>query len=68
VVQNALNQIAVVELNPTFTEGVITDLLTSPLFRVPTTVAGFGGSLYVVNARFGTPPMPDTEYEVVRVP
>jgi sugar lactone lactonase YvrE len=68
VVQNALNQIAVVKLSPDYSSGVITDLITSPLFRVPTTIAGFGSSLYVVNARFGTPPTPDTEYEVVRVP
>jgi hypothetical protein len=35
---------------------------------VPTTIAAFGHALYVVNARFGTPPTPDTQYEVVRVP
>jgi sugar lactone lactonase YvrE len=65
VVQNQLNQIAVVELNPDFTEGTIVDTITSSSFRVPTTIARFGDSLYAVNARFGTP---DTEYEVVRVP
>jgi sugar lactone lactonase YvrE len=68
VVQNAFNQVAVIELSPDYTSGEITDLITSPLFRVPTTIARFGSSLYVVNARFGTPPTPDTEYEVVRVP
>lgn len=68
VVQNFLNQIAVVELDPDFSAGTIVDTITSPLFRIPTTVARFGSSLYVVNARFGTPPTPDTEYEVVRVP
>ncbi|HUG34933.1 MAG TPA: hypothetical protein VMJ90_09200 [Anaerolineales bacterium] len=68
VVQNQLNQIAVVELNSDFTEGTIVDTITSPWFRVPTTIARFGSSLYAVNARFGTPPTPDTEYEVVRVP
>ena len=68
VVQNAFNQIAVVELSSDFTSGEIVSLITSPLFRVPTTIAAFGDSLYVVNARFGTPPMPDTEYEVVRAP
>jgi len=67
VVQNQLNQIAVVELNPDFTKGTVVDTITNPLFRVPTTIARFGDSLYAVNARFGTPPTPDTEYEVVRV-
>jgi len=68
VVQNRLNQIAVVELNSDLTEGTIVDTITSSAFRVPTTIARFGDSLYAVNARFGTPPTPDTEYEVVRVP
>jgi sugar lactone lactonase YvrE len=68
VVQNQLNQIAVVKLNHDLTSGTIVDTITSPLFRVPTTIARFGNSLYAVNARFGTPPTPDTEYEVVRVP
>ena len=68
VVQNSLNQIAVVELASDIESGEIVDLITSPSFRVPTTIAGFGDALYAVNARFGTPPTPDTEYEVVRVP
>jgi Gluconolactonase len=68
VVQNQLNQIAVVELSADLSSGTIVDIITSPDFRVPTTVAKFGSSLYTVNARFGTPPTPDTEYEVVRVP
>jgi sugar lactone lactonase YvrE len=68
VVQNQLNQVAVIGLNSTFTAGTIEDTITSPLFRVPTTIANLGNKLYVVNARFGTPPTPDTEYEVVRVP
>jgi len=68
VVQNRLNQIAVVRLKSDFSAGTIAQTITSPLFRVPTTIARFGDSLYAVNARFGTPPTPDTEYEVVRVP
>lgn len=67
VVQNRLNQIAVVELNSALTEGEIVDTITDSDFRVPTTIARFGNSLYAVNARFGTPATPDTEYEVVRV-
>lgn len=68
VVQNFLNQIAVVELNSKLATGSVERTITSPHFRIPTTIARFGASLYAVNARFDTTPMPDTEYEVVRVP
>lgn len=68
VVRNQLNQIAVVNLAPSFASGSLTRTITSPDFRVPTTVAIFGSSLYAINARFGTPVTPDTDYEVVRVP
>ncbi|HEX5940796.1 MAG TPA: hypothetical protein VFY66_00900 [Anaerolineales bacterium] len=67
VVQNRLNQIAVVELNPDLTSGEIVQTITDSDFRVPTTIARFGNSLYAVNARLGTTPTPSTEYEVVRV-
>jgi sugar lactone lactonase YvrE len=66
VVQNQLNQIGVLSLNPDSTAGVVGDPITSPHFVVPTTAAAFGSSLYAVNAKFGTPPA-GTEYEVVRV-
>ena len=68
VVQNVLNQIAVIELSPDYMSGTIVDTITSSLFRVPTTIARFGDSLYAVNARFDTPPTPSTDYDVVRVP
>jgi len=68
IVQNALNQVAVVELSPDLSQGNIAETITSSLFRVPTTIARFGQRLYTVNARFDTPPTPDTEYEVVLVP
>ncbi|HEX5807378.1 MAG TPA: hypothetical protein VFY25_01845 [Anaerolineales bacterium] len=64
VVQNRLNQIAVIKLNSDLTEGTIVDTITSSLFEVPTTIARFGNDLYAVNARFGLPP---GDYEVVRV-
>jgi len=68
VVQNSLNQVAVIELDPpSALSGEIVEVLTDPDFRVPTTVDDFGNALYAVNARFGTTPTPDTEYEVVRV-
>ena len=67
VVQNALDQVAVIELAPDLRSGVLTDTLTSTDFRIPTTADVFGHSLYAVNARFGVTPTPDTEYEIVRI-
>ena len=49
VVQNRLNQIAVIDLKVTQLEGTITGLITDPAFRVPTTVAQFGPWLVAVN-------------------
>ncbi|HEX2084918.1 MAG TPA: hypothetical protein VHF89_04495 [Solirubrobacteraceae bacterium] len=68
VVQNRLNKVAVVRLARGFRSGVIEREITHPAFDVPTTVARLGSSLYLPNARFGTPPSPDNEYAVVRVP
>jgi sugar lactone lactonase YvrE len=68
VVQNQLNQIAVIELNHDLTSGTIVETITNPSFDVPTTIARFGNALYAVNARFSTPPTPDTTYNVIRVP
>jgi sugar lactone lactonase YvrE len=67
VVQNQLNTVAVIRLNSAGTSGELVDRLTDPDFQVPTTVAKFGKWLYLPNARFGTPPTPDTEYSVVRI-
>ena len=50
--------VAVIELANDLSSGMVVDQLTGDL-DVPTTVARFGSSLYVVNARFrppGTPP------------
>ena len=67
VVQNQLNQVAVVELDGDGEEGEIDDTLTSPHFDVPTTAARFGKWLYLPNARFNTPPTPTTPYSVTRI-
>lgn len=67
VVQNQFNKIAVIDLKVTRNAGTIVRYITDPAFRVPTTIAEFGPWLYAVNARFGTPVTPDTEYEAVRV-
>ncbi|WP_168628044.1 superoxide dismutase [Cryobacterium sp. BB307] len=67
VVQNFQNTVAVVKLNASGTSGELVDQLTDPDFQVPTTIARFGNGLYLPNARFDTPPTPDTEYSVVRI-
>lgn len=67
VVQNFLNQVAEIELDPSLESGDVVEILTSPDFRIPTTADVFGKSLYAVNARFDTTPTPDTEYEIVRL-
>ena len=73
VVQNFLDQIGVVDLDPSFTSGTVSDeSLTSSDFRIPTTAAKFGRTIYAVNARFGdfAPgfPSPDLEFTVVGLP
>lgn len=67
VVQNALNQIAVVRILPDSSTGEVVGTITSPDFDIPTTVAEFGSHLFAVNARFNGPTGPDVEYDVVRV-
>ena len=68
VVQNQLNQVAVIRLNSAGTRGELVDTLTSTDFDVPTTVAAFGESLYLPNARFRqTPPSPSMEYWITRI-
>jgi sugar lactone lactonase YvrE len=67
VVQNFSNAVAVVELAPDGRSGTLVDTITDDDFQVPTTVAKFGKSLFLPNARFDTPPTPDTDYAVVRI-
>jgi sugar lactone lactonase YvrE len=60
VVQNANNQVAVVELSPDFSSGAIVRYITEPFAsnpatKVPTTIAEFGNSLYAVTAGFASP-------------
>jgi sugar lactone lactonase YvrE len=66
VVQNSLNKIAVLKLKHDFRSGTLQRTITDPDFDVPTTIGLFGNKLYAVNARFSTPPTPDTTYAVVR--
>ena len=66
-VQNRLNTVTVIELSEDGGEGKVVKKLTDPRFDVPTTVARFGMRLYLPNARFNTPPAPDTPYDVISV-
>jgi streptogramin lyase len=67
VVQNRLNLVAKVQLSHKLGSGRVVKRISDPDFDIPSTIAGFKGALYVVNARFSTPPTPDTEYAVVKV-
>jgi hypothetical protein len=63
-VQNRLNKVAVLRLNRDGTKATLTGDRTNPNFDVPTTAAAFKNRLYLPNARFSTPPTPDTTYSV----
>jgi sugar lactone lactonase YvrE len=73
VVRNRSNEIAVIRLDRTGSSGRLVrtitteDLDESTSFDVPTTVARFGGRLYLPNARFGTTATPETDYWVTQV-
>ena len=67
VVQNRLNQIAVVLLSRSLGQGRVVAELTDPDFDVPTTIAFQAGRLYAVNARFGTTDPQPARYDIVRV-
>ena len=75
VVQNFANSVARVKLSPDLTSGQVVEVITSDLFRVPTTVARHGSTLALVNGRFdlGFPPPfgpgapPGTDFDVVQI-
>lgn len=68
VVQNQDNKVAVVDLGRHLDRGgsVVAEL-TSPDLDVPATAALVGHNLYLANARFTTPPTPDTAYWLTRL-
>jgi sugar lactone lactonase YvrE len=67
VVQNRLNQVAVVVLSRSLDQGRVVAHLTDPDFDVPTTIAFQAGHLWAVNARFGTTDPQPARYDIVRV-
>ncbi len=76
VMENFAERLVEVRLSPDLTSGVIGTVITSDLFRVPTTIAVHGDDLVAVNGRFdlGFPPPfgpgapPGTDFDVVQVP
>ena len=68
VVRNVDNEVAVVRLDRTGRHGSVVDRLTDPRFDVPTTVARFGGRLYLPNSRFLIDPTPTTTYSAIAIP
>jgi sugar lactone lactonase YvrE len=67
VVRNTFNEIVEIRLARGLGAGRVVDTITSPGFDVPTTIDERGNRLYAVNARFMTPPMPDTDYWITQV-
>ena len=66
--------VTLVRLRVRLTSGVVLGVITdpgepnNPLLDVPTTATVAAGRLWVVNARFTTPPNPNTEYWITKLP
>ena len=70
VVRNRLNIVAVLRLSESLLRARLVGEITQPagVLSVPTTATVTLGGLYVVNARFGVPPTPTTDYWINRLP
>jgi sugar lactone lactonase YvrE len=66
VVQNQLNQVAVIRLRANLASGRVVTRVTDPELVVPTTIDDHGNRLYTVNAKFGQP-NPDNSFQVVQL-
>jgi sugar lactone lactonase YvrE len=67
VVRSPADEVVVIDLQPDLAAGTIVRTITHPGFDGPTTIDDFGDRLYAVNARFATPPTPDTPYSLTQV-
>jgi sugar lactone lactonase YvrE len=69
VVQNFLNQLAVIRLSAHLDSGTVVRHLTDADFKIPTTIAEHGRRLYAVNARFdlAEADRPTAVYSVVQL-
>ena len=52
IMQNFLEKIAVVQLSDDLTQGTFVKNLVSDQFAIPTTITGFGDSIYAINTHF----------------
>jgi sugar lactone lactonase YvrE len=68
VAQNRLNTVTKLRLDAAATRAVVVERVSDPRFDIPTTIARYGHRLYLPNARFTTPPTPETGYTVVAIP
>ena len=71
VVRNQSNLAAVFNLGSDLPSAALVGEMTSPApgaLDVPTTATFALGKLWVVNARFNTPPTPTTPYRITRLP
>jgi streptogramin lyase len=68
VVRNQFHEVAVFRLGDGLASATLLRTITSPDLAVPTTVAFAAGRLWAVNARFGTPVTPTTDYWLTRLP
>ena len=70
VVRNFANTVAVLTMTAGLTEAALVGEFTGEDFEldIPTTGTLTQGALWVVNARFSTPPTPDTRYWITRLP
>lgn len=67
VVRNRSNEVVELRMSSDFLSATHVATMTDPDFNVPTTIAMHGSRLYAVNAKFGDPPGPTTEHEIVLV-
>ena len=70
VVRNQINTVAVLRLGSSLRKARLVGEITAAagVLSVPTTATVTLGALWVVNARFGTPPTPETDYWITRLP
>lgn len=68
VVRNQLRLVAMLRLGAGLRSATLLGEVTSAGLDVPTTATPAAGQLWAVNARFGTPVTPDTEYWITRLP
>jgi sugar lactone lactonase YvrE len=67
VIQNRLNLVTLIQLQPDLGSGVVEGRFTDPDLDVPTTAARAGNRLILVNARFGNPSPTTAQYWLTQI-